>query len=65
MQRLNTMVSGLVLRRTKDELDCLKLPEKIVTEHSIELNDAESNIHQYMYNEIRFVVIIGWFGEFL
>ncbi len=55
MQRLNTMVSSLVLRRTKDDLSSenFQLTKKMVTQHSVDLNEDEMAIHRYMYTEAR------------
>lgn len=55
MQRLNTMVSSLVLRRTKEDLSSgtLQLTKKVVTQHRIDLKEDEMAIHQYMYTEAR------------
>ncbi len=55
MQRLNTMVSSLVLRRTKADLnpDHLRLTKKIVIQHSIKLSEDEMAIHRYMFIEAK------------
>ena len=55
MQRLNTMVSSLVLRRTKADLnpDHLCLTKKIVIQHSIKLSEDEMAIHRYMFIEAK------------
>ena len=52
MQRLNTMVSSLVLRRTKDDISSenFQLTKKMVTQHSVDLNEDEMAIHRYMYS---------------
>lgn len=55
MERLNTMVASLVLRRTKEELgdDTLKLTKRIETRHSITLKAQEMEIYTHIYNEAR------------
>ena len=55
MQRLNTMVSSLVLRRTKEELSggILKLTKKIETRHTIKLRPEEMIVYKYLYSEAR------------
>ena len=55
MQRLNTMVSSLVLRRTKEELSggVLKLTKKIETRHTIKLRPEEMIVYKYLYSEAR------------
>ena len=52
MQRVNTIVSSLVLRRTKEELG-LGLAKKIVTQHDITLNEGEMAIHHHIYTVAR------------
>lgn len=54
MRRLNTMVSSLVLRRTKKEMcerQQLALPEREVRTHRVQMSQEESNIHQVLFME--------------
>ena len=57
MQRLNTMVSSLVLRRTKEEmgkeLAQLKLTNKMVETHRIKLAEEENRVYQVLFREAR------------
>ena len=57
MQRLNTMVSSLVLRRTKDEVgsEVLKLTKRQVVTHTITLNPEEERVYQVLFREARSV----------
>ena len=51
MQRLNTIVSGLVLRRTKEELgpELLKLTKRVVETHQIQLRPAEQQVYDALF----------------
>lgn len=50
------MVSSLVLRRTKEEMSKqqhVKLPEKKMKTHSIELQEKEREVYQILFEEGR------------
>ena len=51
MQRLNTIVSGLVLRRTKEELgpELLKLTKRVVETHRIQLKPSEQQVYDTLF----------------
>ena len=56
MQRLNTIVSGLVLRRTKDEMapELLKLTKRVVETHQVQLKPAEQQVYDALFFEARY-----------
>ena len=55
MQELNTMVSGLVLHRTKGELgpqlepELLKLTKQVVETYHIQLKPSEQQVHDVLF----------------
>ncbi len=53
MQRLNTMVSSLVLRRTKQELgpEMLKLTQRLVETHYIQLCEEEDEVYKELFKD--------------
>ena len=52
MKRLDTLVSALVLRRTKEEIgDSLRLTEKIVKTHQIQLKPEENDVYRVLFRE--------------
>ena len=54
MRRLNTMVSSLMLRRTKEEMEekqQLKLTKRDVVTHMIKLRPMEREIYQVLFKE--------------
>jgi len=54
MKRLDTLVSALVLRRTKEEIgDTLHLTEKVVETHQIHLKSEEYDVYRVLYQEAR------------
>ena len=56
MQRLNTMVSTMVLRRTKEEMTerkQLDLTERKVETHMIQLRKEERDIYHVLFTEAR------------
>ena len=56
MRRLNTMVSSLVLRRTKEELaerKELTLTHREINSHMITLRQEEKDIYQVIFDEAR------------
>ena len=56
MQRLNTIVSGLVLRRTKEEMgpELLKLTKRMVETHKVQLKPAEQQVYDSLFFEARY-----------
>lgn len=56
MQRLNTIVSGLVLRRTKEEMgpELLKLTKRVVETHQVQLKPAEQQVYDALFFEARY-----------
>ena len=44
----------MVLRRTKEELGQLKLTERKVETHTIQLQSQEHDIYQVLYSEARY-----------
>ena len=56
MQRLNTIVSGLVLRRTKEEMgpELLKLTKRMVETHRVQLKPAEQQVYDALFFEARY-----------
>ena len=58
MQRLNTIVSGLVLRRTKGEMgpELLKLTKRVVETHQVQLKPAEQQVYDALFFEARYTV---------
>ena len=53
MQRLNTMVSSLVLRRTKEEMTVLKLTRRIVEVHSLQLPQEQQEVYDVIFHWAR------------
>ena len=54
MQRLRTMIAVLVLRRTKEDIaSTLKLPDKIINTHTLDLGMEEQNIYDALFTEAR------------
>ncbi len=56
MQRLNMMVSTMVLRRTKEDMHArkqLQLTDKKVERHMIQLRQDERNIYKVLFTEAR------------
>ena len=54
MRRLNTMVSALVLRRTKEEIgDRLHLTKRLVETHNICLRPEEDDVYKVLFQEAR------------
>lgn len=54
MRRLDTVVSALVLRRTKEEIgDALQLTEKRVETHNIRLCPEEDKVYKVLFQEAR------------
>lgn len=51
MQRLNTMVSSLMLRRTKEEMSELKLTDKEVKTHMVQMRQEESDVYRVLFQE--------------
>ncbi len=54
MSRLNTVVSSLVLRRTKEEMSerkQLKLTERKVTTHMIQMRKEDRDIYDVLFTE--------------
>lgn len=53
MQRLNTMVSSLVLRRTKQELgpEKLELTQRVVCTHYIQLAEKEDEVYKELFKD--------------
>ncbi len=53
MQRLNTMVSSLVLRRTKQELgpEMLMLTQRLAHTHYIELSEKEDEVYKALFKD--------------
>jgi transcription termination factor 2 len=49
MKRLQVMVSSLVLRRTKDELPSIKLPDKVTEVHSVKLTPDERSVYEALF----------------
>ena len=64
MKRLDTVVSSLVLRRTKEELDrsTLSLTQRNVTSHTIELLQEEKQVYDILFAEAR-KVMFSWLRE--
>ena len=60
MQRLNTMVSSLVLRRTKAEMsgELLKLTKRQVETHSLHLSQQEQEIYNALFTETKLAYVI-------
>lgn len=58
MQRLNTIVSGLVLRRTKEEMgpELLKLTKRVVETHQVQLKPAEQQVYDALFFEARYIL---------
>lgn len=56
MQRLNTIVSGLLLRRTKEEMapELLKLTKRVVETHQVQLKPAEQQVYDALFFEARY-----------
>ena len=53
MQRLNTVVSTLVLRRTKQEVESLKLPQRMVEYHQLSFSPEEQVIYNVLFAAAR------------
>ena len=53
MQRLNTVVSSLVLRRTKQEVESLKLPQRLVEYHRLRFSQEEQIIYDVLFAAAR------------
>ena len=56
MQRLNTMVSSLVLRRTKEDTSIskmLQLTKREEETHLIELSPEEQEVYKVLFTEAR------------
>ena len=64
MKRLDTVVSSLVLRRTKDDMDkvTLNLTKRNVTSHTIHLKDEEKQVYDILFSEAR-KVMYSWLQE--
>lgn len=53
MQRLDTVVSSLVLRRTKLEVETLKLPQRMVEYHQLSFSLEEQVIYDVLFAAAR------------
>ena len=54
MKRLDTVVSSLVLRRTKEDIDkMLNLTKRSVESHTITLQDEEKQVYSILFTEAR------------
>lgn len=54
MKRLNTVVSSLVLRRTKEDIDkTLNLTKRSIESHTITLQDEEKQVYSILFTEAR------------
>ena len=54
MKRLDTVVSSLVLRRTKQDIDkTLNLTKRSVESHTITLQDEEKQVYSILFTEAR------------
>ena len=63
MRRLDTVVSSLVLRRTKDDVDnTLNLTKRNVTSHPIHLKEEEKQAYDILFSEAR-KVMYSWLQE--
>ena len=64
MKRLDTVVSSLVLRRTKEDLDksTLSLTQRNVTSHTIQLLQEEKQVYDILFAEAR-KVMCSWLQE--
>ena len=63
MKRLDTVVSSLVLRRTKEDIDkTLNLTKRTVESHTITLHDEEKQVYTILFTEAR-KVMYRWLLE--
>lgn len=64
MKRLDTVVSSLVLRRTKEDVDkvTLNLTKRNVTSHTIHLKEEEKQVYDILFSEAR-KVMCSWLQE--
>jgi SNF2 family DNA or RNA helicase len=54
MRRLDTVVSSLVLRRTKEDINkTLKLTRRSIESHTISLQDEEKQVYSILFTEAR------------
>lgn len=54
MKRLDTVVSSLVLRRTKEDIDkTLNLTKRSIESHTIALQDEEKQVYRILFTEAR------------
>ena len=63
MKRLDTVVSSLVLRRTKEDIDkALNLTKRSIESHTITLQDGEKQVYHILFTEAR-KVMYRWLVE--
>ena len=64
MKRLDTVVSSLVLRRTKEDVDkvTLSLTKRSITSHTIQLKEEEKQVYDILFAEAR-KVMYSWLQE--
>lgn len=64
MKRLDTVVSSLVLRRTKEDVDkmMLNLTKRDITSHTIHLKEEEKQVYDILFSEAR-KVMYSWLQE--
>ena len=54
MKRLDTVVSSLVLRRTKEDINkTLNLTKRSIESHTITLQDEEKQVYSILFTEAR------------
>lgn len=54
MQRLKTMITVLLLRRTKEDIAAThKLPEKLIHTHTVDLSVEEQNVYDALFTDAR------------